>query len=274
MTSKKRRRYGDLAARPLPTDDPALVDEVFAAFTRRPSLPTQDNVEVAEETSPDKIGGAKLGGAKTPSLPTGPNLARTVGRLPILGSPTKLSELTASPLIEQAERMDYRKGHSRHNHDFWDTIISQLPGNEQNVYSWLYRFREGNSNITVILSLPTLAARCGVDEKTVGRAVKRLADKGFVRDHSNHFGKGRAQGKRYWVYVPTALLNEKPSPDKMGSLTNMSPIKEKELKENNKRETSAPPDYKNCPDCQGSGFWYPEGIEKGVAKCRHQRLGK
>lgn len=28
----------------------------------------------------------------------------------------------------------------------------------------------------------------------------------------------------------------------------------------------------NCPDCGGSGWWYPEGEGKGVAKCRHARL--
>lgn len=28
----------------------------------------------------------------------------------------------------------------------------------------------------------------------------------------------------------------------------------------------------NCPDCKGSGWWYPQGQEKGVAKCRHERL--
>jgi hypothetical protein len=29
---------------------------------------------------------------------------------------------------------------------------------------------------------------------------------------------------------------------------------------------------KDCPDCGGSGWWYPEGTEKGVAKCKHARL--
>lgn len=29
-----------------------------------------------------------------------------------------------------------------------------------------------------------------------------------------------------------------------------------------------------CPDCKGSGWWYPEGTEKGVAKCKHSRLGQ
>jgi hypothetical protein len=29
---------------------------------------------------------------------------------------------------------------------------------------------------------------------------------------------------------------------------------------------------RNCPDCGGSGLYYPEGYEKGVAKCRHEKL--
>jgi hypothetical protein len=31
-------------------------------------------------------------------------------------------------------------------------------------------------------------------------------------------------------------------------------------------------DISKCPDCGGSGMYYPEGYEKGVAKCRHERL--
>jgi hypothetical protein len=29
---------------------------------------------------------------------------------------------------------------------------------------------------------------------------------------------------------------------------------------------------RKCPDCAGIGFWYPEGPEKGVAKCKHASL--
>jgi hypothetical protein len=29
---------------------------------------------------------------------------------------------------------------------------------------------------------------------------------------------------------------------------------------------------RNCPDCAGVGFWYPEGPDKGVAKCQHLKL--
>jgi len=31
---------------------------------------------------------------------------------------------------------------------------------------------------------------------------------------------------------------------------------------------------RECPDCWGTGMYYPGGFEKGVAKCRHERLRK
>jgi DNA-binding Lrp family transcriptional regulator len=31
-------------------------------------------------------------------------------------------------------------------------------------------------------------------------------------------------------------------------------------------------DASQCPDCQGSGWWYPKGPEKGIARCKHERL--
>jgi hypothetical protein len=29
---------------------------------------------------------------------------------------------------------------------------------------------------------------------------------------------------------------------------------------------------RECPDCWGTGMYYPGGFEKGVARCRHERL--
>ena len=44
------------------------------------------------------------------------------------------------------------------------------------------------------------------------------------------------------------------------------------------RKKSAPTakiiDASKCTDCFGTGMWYPEGFEKGVARCEHKSLGK
>ena len=31
-------------------------------------------------------------------------------------------------------------------------------------------------------------------------------------------------------------------------------------------------DASKCPDCAGSGWWYPDGETKGVARCKHEKL--
>ncbi len=31
-------------------------------------------------------------------------------------------------------------------------------------------------------------------------------------------------------------------------------------------------DASSCPDCNGTGWWYPQGQEMGIAKCKHERL--
>jgi hypothetical protein len=46
--------------------------------------------------------------------------------------------------------------------------------------------------------------------------------------------------------------------------------------ERSKEQSDAAPkaDASQCPDCFGTGMWYPEGFEKGVARCEHKSLGK
>jgi hypothetical protein len=36
--------------------------------------------------------------------------------------------------------------------------------------------------------------------------------------------------------------------------------------------TTTQVDTSQCPDCQGSGFYYPNGPTGGVAKCKHEKL--
>ena len=38
--------------------------------------------------------------------------------------------------------------------------------------------------------------------------------------------------------------------------------------------TAAKVNALECPDCFGTGMWYPEGFEKGVARCEHKALAK
>jgi len=37
-------------------------------------------------------------------------------------------------------------------------------------------------------------------------------------------------------------------------------------------ETDVKADVSKCPDCFGTGMYYPEGFEKGVARCPHSKI--
>ncbi|HVF48465.1 MAG TPA: hypothetical protein VNA19_00180 [Pyrinomonadaceae bacterium] len=52
---------------------------------------------------------------------------------------------------------------------------------------------------------------------------------------------------------------------------------DRELKEAAREASASVVDATECPDCRGTGLWYPagnsaEGLSKGVARCRHEKL--
>jgi hypothetical protein len=172
-------------------------------------------------------------------------------------------------------------GHTRVTHEVSDEVLPTLDVYAQSVLQRLLRLSWGWSQDTCKVGLPKLASICNISESKTRRAVRVLIARKLVEIVSQDFSNQNQaeRGTTYRILVGTA-----PSP-RTGAVSRTAPVpktapvwqtpnKEKLLKENNKRETSAPPDYKNCPDCQGSGFWYPEGVEKGVAKCKHEKLGK
>lgn len=42
--------------------------------------------------------------------------------------------------------------------------------------------------------------------------------------------------------------------------------------EQGSQSTLSDEEKRSCPDCAGTNFWYPEGPDKGVAKCGHSKL--
>ena len=51
-----------------------------------------------------------------------------------------------------------------------------------------------------------------------------------------------------------------------------APIEETRGKSSEDKRGLSAEEARKCPDCGGSGMYYPEGYEKGVARCRHERL--
>jgi hypothetical protein len=40
----------------------------------------------------------------------------------------------------------------------------------------------------------------------------------------------------------------------------------------NQKQAANDREKNKCPDCAGTGFWYPEGLDKGVTRCTHLKL--
>jgi hypothetical protein len=102
------------------------------------------------------------------------------------------------------------------------------------------------------------------------QTVERLIKKGLVARVSTSIGGRKEQGSEYWVSAPGSSVPDSPAADSPGA----EPNKLKALKEKIKKGGASHQrrDYSDCPDCGGVGMWYPEGYEKGVAKCRHEKL--
>ncbi|MEA2174810.1 MAG: Bacteriophage replication protein, partial [Blastocatellia bacterium] len=155
-------------------------------------------------------------------------------------------------------------------HQVVDHLLRLLDPYEQAVYIQLYRLSWGFNKPNCSISNPKLAQRTGMPESTVKKTLGKLKEKGLIKKTGLQIGYGKEQGIDFWVAAPSSQLQRSRQTQESSQLP-QAHSNRKALKENNKRE-SAPPDYKDCPDCQGSGFWYPEGVEKGVAKCKHTRL--
>jgi hypothetical protein len=189
---------------------------------------------------------------------------------PVIQEPLALSSdspsTDASPTIDDSPKPirvategNYRKGDSRINHDFFDERISGLEPLAQVLYFHLNRYRDGGSNLTVVLSWKRLSERITVTESTLRRAYKRLHVAGLAFKEREVYGKSGAQGTVFRVITSA-------SPSSSASPSTSATHKRSDQKENLKGEVS------RCDKCRDmNGFYYrdPNDPARGVVKCTH-----
>ncbi len=175
-----------------------------------------------------------------------------------------LSMGNSNTLADYALTLTYRKGDSRTNNDFLDQVLSKVKGDAQLLYFWLNRYRDSGQDITITLNWGVLEKRTHMSKTSLWRAAKQLEAEGLIVKTDYKFGRNKEQGFRFRLFLPESHsnLNSLPSAE---SHSRAEDIK-RNIKENSKRELS------NCPDCLGSGFFYPNGFEQGVKKCKHPKL--
>lgn len=165
-----------------------------------------------------------------------------------------------------------QRGHLEVPYQVLDHLDRHLDPYEQSVYKQLYRLSWGFGKNRCRISNPKLAERTNMSEAMVKKVAVKLAGKGLIEKTGSVQGYGKDQGVEYVVYAPSwqlqrsSQLQQSRQPQESRQLQGSS-IKDKDLKENDKRE-----DAIACPDCYGTNWWYPQGTEKGVKRCLHERV--
>lgn len=235
MTSKKRK-YGDLSARPLPSEDPTLIDDVFAAFTgTRPSNATPPDESVAKEASatPAQRAAPALYAAPAPRASAAPS------------QPEPLHRAADAPRAAPAQQSTVA-GYTRVSNDLLDRILPTLDTYDQAVLIRLYRLSRGFNSDTCRVSVPTLAKACNVSERQVRKTVGKLEARELIQRIEQDFGnKDKAlRGTIFRILIadPTPARGSTPAhnaaPARSASPAYGAANKDKDLKGNNKKGIS------------------------------------
>jgi hypothetical protein len=185
-------------------------------------------------------------------------------------SPEAGSPVPDSPAVNLWSSLPKVEGHLRLPNIIIDHLYQLLDLQERSVYEQLYRLSHGYGKSTCKIGYPQLAVRSGMGRTAVIQTVERLVKKGLIVRVNTAIGGRKEQGSEYWVSAPGSPAPDSPDPGSPPP----EPNKIKALKENAKKGSASHQrkDYSNCPDCRGVGMWYPDGFDKGVAKCHHLKL--
>jgi hypothetical protein len=298
------------APRPIEADDPA----------RRIFREAREQQEAASLSPATQSGHAKLVSQALPEA-----------RHDSQASPATQTRLQ-EPVSDLLASLPNVAGYLKLSNQIVDKLLPLLEPYEQIIYLQLFRLSHGNGKSFCLISMPKLARRTRISERSAWRAVAELTRKGLVRREASVHGKGKEQGISFWVATPASPAVQTSLATQSGH-DSQALNKRNTLKDtHNTTETSdgagvrvgskfsieecrryakhlqatgqginnpggyattikrtgeadeliaaflnpaAPSkavDASQCPDCQGRGFYYPKGINGGVAKCKHEQL--
>jgi hypothetical protein len=325
MTSKKKRKYGDLTDQTASNNDPEIFADVFAAFTgRRPPTRVPETPKLSELTE------------EAPAQQTTPARRTTPARdtAPAQNAPEPLHRAAAAPRATPAQQTTVI-GFTRVPNELLDRIVPTLDTYDQSVLIRLYRLARGFNSDTCRVSVPTLAKACNISERQTRKSIVRLEGRELIQRIEQDFGnKNMAlRGTTFKILIsdPTPARRTTPeqqtTPAQYSTPAHGAANKVNTQKENTQTQTgvgagsrftkeecrryadhlrstgqgitnpggyattihrtgeadeaiaafimpeesTSAVDVSECPDCGGTGFWYPKGTEKGVARCRHTR---
>jgi hypothetical protein len=152
-----------------------------------------------------------------------------------------------------------------------DKILQLLDVYEQSILQRLYRLSWGYHQDTCRVGYDKLAKSCNMSRSKVQRSIDSLMRRGLITRVEYDFGNSVKQerGIVYRVNLPPADLSSgtkvqrtQVQQTKVPDTPNKERVKKQKLKV----------DVSLCPDCTGTGMYYPDGYDKGVKRCPHEKL--
>jgi hypothetical protein len=265
-----------------PNDSGSPATDSSAPERPAPGSPTPDSQTIpiiassATSDSPTEIDGHSAPDSPDNGLPQYGRPQAVDGvhpeRLTAPDSSAPDSSAPDRPAVNLWSSLPQVEGHLRLPNIIIDHLYQFLDLQERSVYEQLYRLSHGYGKSTCRIGYPQLAVRSGMGRTAVIQTVERLVKKGLIARVGIAIGGRKEQGSEYWVSAPGSSVPDSSPAGSPGA----EPNKVKALKENSKKGSASHQkrDYSDCPDCRGVGMWYPEGFDKGVAKCLHVKLGK
>lgn len=148
----------------------------------------------------------------------------------------------------------------------FDRVIPSLHVYDQTVLLRLFRLSRGYHSDTCKVGYGTLAKACNISIRQAQISIGRLILAGLIERLEVEGGGSvkKERGSVYRVILPAATI-ARPATLAQPAIARPATSKENVLKETNKQEVAA-----HCEKCKGTGFYYPKGLEGGVAKCDHK----
>ena len=261
----------DSSAPDSPAPERPAADSPTPTSQPDPISPTATPLEGSAETSGSPAPGSPEDGLPHYGRPRAVDGVHPERR-PVPDSPAAGSPVPGSPAVNLWSSLPQVEGHLRLPNIIVDHLYQLLDLQERSVYEQLYRLSHGYGKSTCRIGYPQLAVRAGLGRTAAIQTVERLVKKGLIARVGTAIGGRKEQGSEYWVSAPGSPAPGSPSDGSSGP----EPNKIKALKETSKKGGASHQkrDYSECPDCRGVGMWYPEGFEKGVAKCLHLKVDK
>ncbi len=167
---------------------------------------------------------------------------------------------TVVPVVSTAKR-----GYLRLPNEVIDNVLPTLRPGEAVVLLRLFRLSHGYGKTVCTVGLPTLANSCRLSVSQTRIAVRNVAERNLIRvmsvDSKN--GNNRSRGTIYEVLPQLAARAESTAPTESTAPMVSVPNKVLDKKKLLKGEFA-------CAKCKDTGWFYPEGVAKGVKKCEHE----